>query len=89
MCCFRIHFSDFNVLFFPKNKKNCCSLLLKTMTCCAKRKKKITCCEEKSLPPPGYQMVRPLALKLLHYMKSLKYDQLHNYWLYLYISHEC
>ena len=21
MCCFRLHFSDFNVLFFQKNKK--------------------------------------------------------------------
>ena len=60
MCCFRLHFSDFNVLFFQKNKKTCCSLLLKKITCCAKREEKITCREEKSQPPPGYQMVRPL-----------------------------
>ena len=45
MCCFRLHFSDFNVLFLQKNKKL----------------EKITCREEKSQPPPpGYQMVRPL-----------------------------
>ena len=29
MCCFCLHFSDFNVLFFQNNKKTCCSLLLK------------------------------------------------------------
>ena len=58
MCCIRLHFSDFNVLFFQKNKKNCCGLLLKKITCCAKREKKITCREEKSQPPTGYQMVR-------------------------------
>ena len=28
MCCFRLHFSYFNMLFFSK-KKTCCSLLLK------------------------------------------------------------
>ena len=62
MCCFRLHFSDFNVLFLQKNKKTCCGLLLEKITCCAKREKTITCCEEKSQPPPppGYQMVRPL-----------------------------
>ena len=27
MCCFHLHFSGLNVLFFPK--KNCCRLLLK------------------------------------------------------------
>ena len=54
----RLHFSDFNVLFFQK-KKTFCSLLLKKITCCAKREKKITCREEKSQPPRGYQMVRP------------------------------
>ena len=42
MCCFRLHFSDFNVLFLQKNKKTCCSLLLEKITCCAKREKKIT-----------------------------------------------
>ena len=52
MCCFCLHFYDFNVLFFQKNKKTCCSLLLKKLTCCAKREKKITCREEKSQPPP-------------------------------------
>ena len=52
MCCFRLHFSDFNVLFFQQNKKTCCSLLLKKIFCCAKREKKITCRGEKSQPPP-------------------------------------
>ena len=50
MCCFRLHFSDFNVLFFQKNKK----LTFKKITCCAKREKKITCREEKSQPPPPW-----------------------------------
>ena len=43
MCCFHLHFSNYNVLFF---------LPLKKITCCAKREKKITCREEKSQPPP-------------------------------------
>ena len=56
MCCFRLHFSNFNVLL----KKTCCSLLLKKITCCAKKREKITCREEKAQPPTAYQMVRPL-----------------------------
>ena len=52
MCCFRLHFSDFNVFFLQKKFKYCCSLLLKNITCCGKREKKITCREEKFLPPP-------------------------------------
>ena len=52
MCCFHLHFSDFNVLFLQKNKKTCCGLLLEKITCCAKREKKITCREEISQPPP-------------------------------------
>ena len=44
MCCFRLHFSDFNMLLFQK--------LLKKITCYAKREKKITCHEQKSQPPP-------------------------------------
>ena len=56
MCCFHLHFSDFNVLF---KKKTCCRLLLKKITC-AKREKKIACHEKKSQAPLGYQMVRPL-----------------------------
>ena len=51
MCCFRLHFSDFNVLFF-ENKKNLLQFTLKKKTCCAKREKKITCREEKSQPRP-------------------------------------
>ena len=61
MCCFRLHFSDFNIMdsvIFQKNKN--CSLLLKKITCCAKKREKITCHDEKSKPAPGYQMVHPL-----------------------------
>ena len=65
MCCICLHFSDFNVLFFKKNKKLVAVYFLKKITycakregkitCCAKREGKITCCEEKSQPlPPGY-----------------------------------
>ena len=57
MCCFRLHFSDFNVLFFQKIK-NLLQFTFEKKTCCAKREKKITCREETS-QPPGYQMVRP------------------------------
>ena len=49
MCCFRLHFSDFNVLL---KKKTCCSLLWKKITYFAKRENEITFCEEKSQPPP-------------------------------------
>ena len=50
MCCFRLHFSDFDVLF---KKKTCCRLPLKKITCCAKREKKITYREENPSPPPS------------------------------------
>ena len=55
MCCFRLHFSDFNVLFFQKKKiKTSCSLLFqKKITCCAEREKKVTCHEKKSQTPFG------------------------------------
>ena len=51
MCCFCLHFSDFNVLF-KKKIKNLFQFPFEKMTCCAKREKKITCLEEKSQPPP-------------------------------------
>ena len=51
MCCFRLHFSDFNVLFFQKIK-NLLQFTLEKITCCAKREEKITCRMEKSQPPP-------------------------------------
>ena len=59
MCCFRLHFSDFNVLFLQKNKKTCCGLLLEKITFCAKREKKITCYTEKSQPPPDIKWSVP------------------------------
>ena len=40
MCCFNLHFSDFNVLFSKKNKKNLLQFTFEKITCCAKRKKK-------------------------------------------------
>ena len=65
MCCFCLHFFDFNVSFFSKKLKNLLQFTFEKKTCCAKREKKITCREEKSQPPPPppppeYQMVRPL-----------------------------
>ena len=51
MCCLRLHYFYFNVLFVQKKLKTCCGLLLKKITCCAKREKKLNCREEKSQPP--------------------------------------
>ena len=51
MCCFRLYFSDFNVLFFQKIK-NLLQFTFEKKNCCAKREKKITCREEKSQVPP-------------------------------------
>ena len=51
MFCFHLHFSDFNLLFFQKNKKN---LLQFTF-------EKIPCRKEKSQVPDGYQIVQPLS----------------------------
>ena len=42
MCCFRLHFSDLNVLFFQKNQKNLLQFTFEKITCCCtKREKKI------------------------------------------------
>ena len=50
MCCFCLHFSDFNVLFFQK--KNVAGYFEKTNMLC-KNRANITCREEKyQLPPP-------------------------------------
>ena len=61
MCCFRLHFSDFNVFFSKKIKILLQFTFEKTNLLCKKREK-ITRREEKSQPPPppGYQMVRSL-----------------------------
>ena len=50
MCCFRLHFFYFNVLF--KKKKLVAVYFSKNKLLCKKREKKITCSEEKSQPPP-------------------------------------
>ena len=65
MCCFCLHLSDFNVLFFQKNKKLVTIYFFKN-SCFAKREKKITCRVEKYQPtsPPGYHMVHPLFVNL-------------------------
>ena len=39
MCCFRLDFSDFNVLFFQKNKKLVAVYFLKNNLLCKKREK--------------------------------------------------
>ena len=48
MCCFCLHFSDFNVLCFQK-KKNLLQFTFEKMTCCAKQEKK-----NPSPPPPPW-----------------------------------
>ena len=60
MCCFRLHFSDFNVLFLKKIK-NVLQFAFEKNNLLRKKREKNN--EEKSQPPPpppGYQMVRPL-----------------------------
>ena len=54
MCCFRLHFSDFNVLF-SKNK-NLLQFTFEKNNLLCKKREKITCPLEKSQPPPppGY-----------------------------------
>ena len=64
MCCFHLHFSDFNVLiFYKKNLKNLLQFTFEKISYCAEREKKITCRQEKYNPPhpTGYQTVRPLV----------------------------
>ena len=48
MCCFRLHFSDFNVLF----KKNLLQVTFQRSNILCKKKEKITRTEEKSQAPP-------------------------------------
>ena len=50
MCCFRLHFSDFNMLFFEKIK-NLLQFIFEKNNLLCKNRKKITCREEKSQPP--------------------------------------
>ena len=50
MCCFRLHFSDFNVLFFEKIK-NLLQFTFEKNNLLRKKREKITCREEKSQPP--------------------------------------
>ena len=57
MCCSRLHFSDFIVLFCKKNKKNLLQFTFeKNNSLCKKREKKLVARKKPS--PPGYQMVR-------------------------------
>ena len=39
MCCFCLHFSDFNGLFIQKNKKNMLQFTFEKIACFAKRDK--------------------------------------------------
>ena len=50
MCCFRLHFSDFNVLF-KKKIKNVLQFAFEKNNLLCKKREKITCHEEKSQPP--------------------------------------
>ena len=65
MCCFRLHFSDINVLFF-KNIKTCCGLLLKKITSCAKKEKKATCARKNPNLPWISNGPSPSHFMLLH-----------------------
>ena len=58
MCCFRLHFSDFNVLFFEKIK-NLLQFTLKKNNLLCKKREKNNLSQGKIPAPPGYQMVRP------------------------------
>ena len=74
MCCFRLHFSDFNVLFFQK--KNVLQFTFEKITCCAKREKKITCREEKSQPPPPWISNGPsLSIDAAHTIKLIQHKR--------------
>ena len=66
MCCSRLHFSDFNVLFFKKIK-NLLQFTFEKNNLLCKKREKITCREENSQPPPPeYQMVCPLGKRTLN-----------------------
>ena len=49
MFCFRLHFSDFNMLF--KKIKNLLQFTFEKNNLFCKKREKITCREEKSQPP--------------------------------------
>ena len=54
MCCFRLHFSDFNVLFFQKIKNFSQFTFEKKITCCAKREKNNFSQGKILAPPPPW-----------------------------------
>ena len=60
MCCFRLHFSDFNVYFFKKIKNLLRFTFERNNLLCLKREKN-NLSRGKIPAPPGYQMVRPLG----------------------------
>ena len=61
MCCFRLHFSDFNVYFFKKIKNLLRFTFERNNLLCLKREKNNLSRGKIPAPPPGYQMVRPLG----------------------------
>ena len=76
MCCFRLYFSDFNVLFFKKI--NLLQFTFEKNNFCAKKRKKLVARKSPSpLPPTGYQMVHPLlAIRLeCQALKHILYPQ--------------
>ena len=63
MCCFRLHFSDFIVLFFQKIKNLLQVTFEKNNLLYKKIEKKFVMRKNPthSPPPPGYHMVCPLS----------------------------
>ena len=52
MCCFRLHFSDFNVLFFEKNKKTAVYFFKKLLVVQKERKNNLSRGKIPAPPPP-------------------------------------
>ena len=63
MCCFRLHFSSFNVLFF--SKKNLLQVTFEKNNMLCKKREKITCLEENPSPLPCISNGPPLTLYII------------------------
>ena len=64
MCCFHLHFSDFNVLFFPKNKNLLQFTFEKNNLLCKKREKN-NLMREKILPAPPPDIKWSVPIRIL------------------------
>ena len=68
MCCFCLHFSEFNVLFYKK----IVAIYFKKKSCTAKREKIITCRQQKSQPPLYIKWSVPNGYALSHNWSIIK-----------------